>query len=100
MALVTITGTELRAASSPEHRAWCEQLESGSILFFPQSPIPLDMADIEFLRGQQQADSSLHKNIAYKPASDTISGLDRESADSAAAARLRGRGDGVPLGLS
>ncbi len=89
MPLVTIPVTDINAASTDRRRAWCEQLEEGSILFFPQSPVALDPVDVDFLRGQQQTDSSLHKNIAYKPASGTISGLDAASADSATAARLR-----------
>ena len=90
MPLVTLSVTDAAAAAISQRRAWCEQLEEGAILFFPKSPIALDPADIEFLRGQQQTDSAVHKNIAYKPASDTLSGLDTASAGSAAAARLRG----------
>src|SRR5581483_2088437 len=55
------------APSAEQARAWCAQLEAGEILFFPQSPVPLPPGDGAFLLGQQQADSSLHKNIAYKP---------------------------------
>jgi hypothetical protein len=45
---------------------------------------------LEFLLGQQQTDSSLHKNIAYKPAIDALSGVDTKTADSAAVTRLQG----------
>jgi 3-deoxy-D-manno-oct-2-ulosonic acid (Kdo) hydroxylase len=96
MSLVTITATE---AASPakgneaQHREWCERLEAGSILFFPQSPIALSDSDLQFLRGQQQTDSSLHKNIAYKPKSNELTGVDKKTsrtANSAAAVdRLR-----------
>jgi hypothetical protein len=96
MSLVTITATE---AASPakgneaQHREWCERLEAGSILFFPQSPIALSDSDLQFLRGQQQTDSSLHKNIAYKPKADELTGVDKKTsrtANSAAAVdRLR-----------
>jgi hypothetical protein len=86
MSLVTITATE----GAPEQlRAWCERLEEGSILFFPRSPIALTDSDLQFLRGQQQTDSSLHKNIAYKPKSDELTGLDTKTANSAAVDRLR-----------
>ena len=88
MSLVTITATE---DTSPEqHREWCERLESGSILFFPQSPIALSDSDLQFLRGQQQTDSSLHKNIAYKPKADELTGVDSKIANPAAVERLRG----------
>jgi hypothetical protein len=87
MSLVTITATE----GSPEQlREWCQRLEEGSILFFPRSPIALTDSDLQFLRGQQQTDSSLHKNIAYKPKSDELTGLDTKAANSAAVDRLRG----------
>jgi hypothetical protein len=88
MSLVTITATE--HVSPVQHREWCERLEAGSILFFPQSPIALAGSDIQFLRGQQQSDSSLHKNIAYKPKSDELTGLDSKTANAAAVERLRG----------
>ena len=90
MQLVTIAGTEGEAASPQQRRDWCERLEEGNILFFPQTPIALDPADLQFLRGQQQSDSSLHKNIAYKPLADALSGFDAKSANPAAVARLRG----------
>ena len=88
MSLVTITATE--GASPEQHREWCERLEAGSILFFPQSPIALSDSDLQFLRGQQQTDSSLHKNIAYKPKADELTGVDSKIANPAAVERLRG----------
>jgi hypothetical protein len=53
---------------------WCAQLEAGDILFFPQSPIHIRADDLAFLLGQQQSGSSFHKNIAYRPASNTAPG--------------------------
>ena len=88
MSLVTIT--ETASASPAQHREWCERLESGCILFFPNSPIAFTDSDLQFLRGQQQSDSSLHKNIAYKPKADELSGVDTKTANSAAVERLRG----------
>jgi hypothetical protein len=61
-------------------RAWCQQLEAGDILYFPQTPIPFRSDDLSFLLGQQQTGSTLHKNIAYKPNLDTVSGLDAGAA--------------------
>jgi hypothetical protein len=87
MSLVTITATE--GATPEEKRDWCERLEAGSILFFPRSPIALSDDDLQFLRGQQQTDSSLHKNIAYKPKSDELTGVDTKTANPAAVDRLR-----------
>ena len=76
---------------SPEQaRDWCAQLEAGDILYFPQTPVPLPPDDISFLLGQQQTDSSLHKNIAYKPNIDKLSGFDAKTASPAAVERLHG----------
>ena len=85
MAVVSIANL----APSPEQaRAWCAQLEAGDILFFPQTPVLLTADDTSFLLGQQQTDSSLHKNIAYKPNIDKLSGFDAQTASPAAVERL------------
>ena len=89
MARVEIDLETVQQAGHAERRAWCAQLEAGAILFFPETPVSLPPEDLSFLLGQQQSDSSLHKNIAYKPAAHALSGLDAKSADSAAAERLR-----------
>jgi 3-deoxy-D-manno-oct-2-ulosonic acid (Kdo) hydroxylase len=87
MSVITIPSTN--PTPSPEQsRAFCAQLEAGDILYFPQTPVPLTPDDTSFLLGQQQADSSLHKNIAYKPAIDRLSGFDTKTADPAAVQRL------------
>ncbi len=91
MGLVTITSDELsRTTSDAQARAWCALLEAGDILYFPQTPVPILPEDLAFLLGQQQTDSSLHKNIAYKPNIDRLSGVDPKTADAAAVARLQG----------
>jgi 3-deoxy-D-manno-oct-2-ulosonic acid (Kdo) hydroxylase len=90
--LVTITRDalpDLQPPSAQQAHAWCAQLEAGEILYFPQTPISIPQSDLEFLLGQQQTDSSLHKNIAYKPNLDKLSGLDAKTADAAAVARLQ-----------
>jgi hypothetical protein len=85
MPVVTIANP----ASTPEQaRAWCAQLEAGDILYFPKTPVPLATDDASFLLGQQQTDSSLHKNIAYKPNVDKLSGFDAKTASPAAVERL------------
>jgi hypothetical protein len=93
MALITIPADTLlegrRPSSESLAREWCAQLEAGDILFFPKTPIHLAQDDLFFLLGQQQTDSSLHKNIAYKPALDALSGLDTRTADATAVARLQ-----------
>ena len=80
--------------SCEQAREWCARLEGGEILYFPETPVPIPPDDLAFLLGQQQTDSSLHKNIAYKPARganpDKLSGVDTKTADAAAVARLQG----------
>lgn len=88
MAVVTIPAGN--GAAPEQARAWCAQLEAGDILFFPETPVRLAPEDLSFLLGQQQTDSSLHKNIAYKPNIDRLSGVDTQTANAAAVTRLQG----------
>lgn len=93
MGLVTISLSEVAGGhprSEEQARTWCAQLEAGEILYFPQTPIALPQDDLAFLLGQQQTGSSLHKNIAYKPNIDKLSGVDARTADAAAVASLHG----------
>ena len=87
VAVIAIDTKSLTGAGAMEKRRWCAQLEAGAILYFPETPVPLDAETAAFLLGQRQTSSSLHKNIAYKPAADLLSGLD--AGDAALAERLR-----------
>ena len=51
-------------------------LEAGNIFFFPQIPFPFSDTDRESLLVAVQTGSELHKNIAYRPKQDKVSGLD------------------------
>jgi hypothetical protein len=62
--------------SPAQARALCERLEAGDILYFAQTPVPVPAEDLSFLLGRQQTGSTLHKNIAYKPNLDAVSGHD------------------------
>src|SRR6202034_1716533 len=90
MALVTIPAPpgDLDVSES-EARAWCRQLEAGDILYFPQTPISFRPQDLSFLLGQQQTGSTLHKNIAYKPNLDSVSGLDASTTGAAELKQLQ-----------
>lgn len=88
--MAVVTASANTQASDAQARAWCARLEAGDILFFPQSPIAIAPDDLRFLLGRQQTDSSLHKNIAYKPNIDRLSGVDAKTADAQAMARLQG----------
>src|SRR5579871_4508842 len=51
-----------------------EHLEQGNILLLSPTPFLPSEADCEFLRAQKQTDSGTHKNIAYKPHLNKITG--------------------------
>jgi hypothetical protein len=58
----------------------CGELEAGNILFFPQTPFAFPDDDLKFLLSRKQTDASFHKNIAYRPAEQRITGLDKSAA--------------------
>jgi hypothetical protein len=62
-------------ARAAERTRWCcEQLEEGRILFFDGIPYDFPEADREFLRGQKQSGSRVHKNVSYRPKQDMLRG--------------------------
>jgi phytoene/squalene synthetase len=66
--------------TSQELSAWhYQQLEAGGILFFPRTPIGLSEEQHRALLSQRQTEASYHKNIAYRPAEDVITGMARGS---------------------
>jgi len=74
MGVVELTDT------SQELSAWhYQQLESGGILFFPRTPIGLSGEQRQVLLSQRQSEASYHKNIAYRPSEDAITGIARGS---------------------
>ena len=73
MSRMTIEGV------GPDQRATEEQyrrLETGDILYFPQTPFTLNDEERAFLLTQKQSGGTLHKNISYRPAADRIKGVD------------------------
>ena len=63
---------------APARGRWlAEQLESGHILFFPELPFPLAPDDRDFLLGLRQTSGQFHKNVAYRPFEDRLTGLDK-----------------------
>ena len=52
-----------------------EALEQGNILLFPKTPFSISDEHRANLLNAGQADGNFHKNISYKPSSDSISGL-------------------------
>jgi hypothetical protein len=66
----------------------CSQLEAANILFFPHAPFEIAPNDREFLLGRTQTSSALHKNVAYRPAEDRITGLAKSEEQEAARLRV------------
>ena len=92
MPVCSIALSTLRDGKPPSlelARVWCERLEAGEILHFPETPVPIPAGDLEFLLGQHQTGSALHKNIAYKPVRDELSGVDVKSTNQAELDQLR-----------
>ncbi len=90
MQLVTISRNELSESLRQPGRLrdYCAKLEAGDIIFFPETPIAILATDLEFLIGHQQVGGAYHKNIAYRPLEDRITGFDAQ--DAKMADRLRG----------
>ena len=51
-------------------------LERGNILYFPQTPFAFSTEERDVLRSSELSSSRHHKNIAYRPASDKVTGFD------------------------
>jgi hypothetical protein len=81
--LITVPLPSPAAAGAP----LCAELESANILFFPNTPLDISAADREVLLGQKQTSAAFHKNVAYRPAENRVTGLDKSEA--AEAERLR-----------
>jgi len=90
--LITLSEADAagRAASGDAAGAvrCAEELERGNILFFPRSPFRLSDQDHAFLLRQKQTEAGYHKNIAYRPAEDRLTGTGKMPA--AETVRLRG----------
>jgi 3-deoxy-D-manno-oct-2-ulosonic acid (Kdo) hydroxylase len=64
-------------------REVCRVLEEGNILLFRQTPFELPAGDREFLLRQRQTEAGYHKNIAYRPGGDRVTGVARQQAEDA-----------------
>jgi 3-deoxy-D-manno-oct-2-ulosonic acid (Kdo) hydroxylase len=78
-------------APAERGREFCAQLEAGNIVFLPVSPIAIVQEDRELLLGRKQTGSAYHKNIAYRPSEDRVTGLDEsEKSDAEVLRRILG----------
>ncbi len=55
-------------------------LETGNIVFFPASPFSLPADSLDFLRALSFSSRAIHKNIAYRPADDRVTGIEADAA--------------------
>lgn len=69
MELVTVTAP---APADANYMA----LEQGNVLFFPRTPFPFSGEERDLLRSSELSSSRHHKNIAYRPALDRVTGFD------------------------
>ena len=69
------------ARSTPENS--CRFLEKGGIIYFEKTPFHLSESDRAFLLSQKQKDADYHKNIAYRPKEDRVTGFDANSKEEA-----------------
>ena len=82
-----VTVANARALPREAGRDLCAALEAGHILFFPKTPFEISAAERQILLGQKQTSAAYHKNVAYRPAEDRVTGLDKS--ESAEAEQLR-----------
>jgi 3-deoxy-D-manno-oct-2-ulosonic acid (Kdo) hydroxylase len=67
-------------SSTADRARWlCSQLESANILFFPRTPFDIASEHRAFLLSQKQTRAAFHKNIAYRPSEDRLTGVDKSS---------------------
>jgi hypothetical protein len=65
----------LEPGAAEQENGWRRALEEGQILCFPRTPFEVPDADRAFLLSQRQVEAGYHKNIAYRPESDRVSGF-------------------------
>jgi len=59
----------------PESVDYRPKLEAGNVLFFPSCPFPFPEEQKEFLRNINFAGGAIHKNVAYRPSTDRVTGV-------------------------
>ncbi|MFL6447689.1 MAG: Kdo hydroxylase family protein [Bryobacteraceae bacterium] len=68
---------------APQRLDYRPELEAGNVLFFPSCPFPFPEEQKDFLRNLNFAGGAIHKNVAYRPSSDRVTGvqLDEEKTE-------------------
>lgn len=73
----TIDGWADKNAADARSREYAEELEAGNILYFPSFPFDFPEEDRVFLRSVRQSSTGYHKNIAYRPKQDRVTGVEK-----------------------
>ncbi len=68
---------------SGERVDYRQDLEAGNVLYFPATPFLIPTEAQEFLRSLSFAGNAVHKNIAYRPTADRVTGIESEGSQSA-----------------
>ena len=58
-------------------RALCADLETGNIVYSTRTPIEFSEHRLKCCWGANKPSASVHKNIAYRPVEDRVTGLDK-----------------------
>jgi 3-deoxy-D-manno-oct-2-ulosonic acid (Kdo) hydroxylase len=61
---------------SSEPKDYRSDLEKGNVLYFRATPFRLPEEDQQFLRSLNFSGGAVHKNIAYRPLSDRVTGVE------------------------
>ncbi len=61
-------------------REYCQMLERGEVLYFPEPPFSFPSTDREFLLTPQWAELRMHKNVSYRPGDDLLRGVSGDAA--------------------
>src|SRR3954468_609042 len=68
---------------TPDPVDYRPELEAGNVVFFPSCPFAFPEEQKEFLRNINFAGGAIHKNVAYRPSSDRVTGVQLDPARTA-----------------
>jgi len=77
--MAVVDASTLPREGVDREREACRALEGGHILLFPETPFELTEPERQFLLRRRQMEGGYHKNIAYRPAADRVTGVARQN---------------------
>jgi hypothetical protein len=77
--MALVDASTLPREGADREREACRTLEGGHILLFPETPFELTEPERQFLLRRRQTEAGYHKNIAYRPAADRVTGVARQN---------------------